>query len=160
MKHLLVAATLIMLISCDSGRVYEENKDFESAFWQKDSVPAFKFEIEDASVSYNILINIRNGFEYPFYNLYYQYELKDSLGHAIGKEMQEILLFDAKTGEPLGSGLGDLFDHQQPVLSNYQFPFEGDYTIEFTHFMRADTLPLIVSVGARVEQSELKSVEQ
>lgn len=160
MKHLLVAAILIMLISCDSGRVYEENKDFEEAFWQKDSVPAFTFEIKDVSVAYNILINIRNGFDYPFYNLYYQYELKDSLGNAIEKDMQEILLFDAKTGEPLGSGLGDLLDHQQPVLSNFQFPFEGDYTIEFTHFMRPDTLPMILSVGARIEKAEPKSAGQ
>ncbi len=157
MNNLLLAICLIFLMSCDSGRIYEENRDFEESFWLKDSVASFEFQIADVSIPYDIKVNVRNGFDFPFYNLYYQYELKDSLGRSLEKDMLEMILFDPKTGEPFGQGLGDLFDHQQPVMSDYDFPFPGSYKIEFTHFMRLDTLPLILSVGARVEVSEPKS---
>ena len=154
MKYNLLMALLAMLIfSCDSSRVFEENKDFDQPFWSKSSVPEFTFSIEDPTNAYNILINVRNASDYPFYNLYYEYDLQDSTGRTLKKDMLELILFDAKTGEPFGSGLGDLFDHQNPVLENYQFPYPGKYTIAFTHFMRPDTLPLVLSVGARVEQA-------
>lgn len=152
MKYLIPLIFLIGFFSCDSTRVYEENYDFDEPYWYKETVPEFTFSIEDTSSDYNILINIRNGFDYPFYNLYYEYELKDSVGSIISKDMQELILFDAKTGEPYGSGLGDLFDHQEPVLEGFKFSYPGEYTIAFTHFMRPDTLPLILSVGARVEK--------
>ncbi len=154
MKHLPLMALFAILIACDSGRIYEENEDFEGPFWPKGSIPEFTFNIEDVSDSYNIFINVRNGFEYPFYNLYYEFDLQDSVGKTIDKDMLELILFDAKTGEPLGSGLGDLFDHQKPVLENYQFPYPGSYSIAYTHFMRTDTLPLVLSVGTRVEKVE------
>jgi len=153
MKYITLVAFLALLISCDSSRVYEENKDFDQPFWPKTSVPEFTFNIEEPTDAYNILINVRNGFEYPFYNLYYEYDLRDSLGNTLKQDMLELILFDQKTGEPLGSGLGDLFDHQKPVLEKFQFPYQGEYTIAFTHFMRLDTLPLVLSVGARVERS-------
>ncbi len=154
MRYLLPMAVLVTLISCDPGRVFEENQDFEEPRWPKGMNPEFTFSIEDTTIAYNILMNVRNGFDYPFYNLYYEYELLDSTGTVIRKEMQEMILFDPKTGEPLGSGLGDLFDHQKPVLENFSFPHSGDFTITFTHFMRSDTLPLILSVGARVEKDK------
>ncbi len=154
MKHLSIMAFVAILFSCDSARVYEENKDFEGPYWPKNDVPEFTFKIEDTAKSYDISINVRNGFDYPFYNLYYEYDIKDSTGNTLQKDMLELILFDSKTGEPFGGGLGDLFDHQKPVIENYQFPQPGQYTISFTHFMRVDTLPLILSVGARVEKSE------
>lgn len=153
MKYLCFAVLATLLVSCDSERVYEENIDFDQPFWTKGNVPEFTFQIEEPAVSYNILINVRNGFDYPFYNLYYQYELMDSIGNTLEKDMLELILFDAKTGEPFGSGLGDLFDHQKPVLEDYHFPESGKYSIAFTHFMRPDTLPLVLSVGARVEKT-------
>ena len=63
----------------------------------------------------------------------------------------QLFLFDPKSGEPYGSGVGDLFDHSQPVLENYTFPASGDYKAELRQYMRLDTLPYILSVGWRVE---------
>lgn len=144
---------LLGLISCNADRVFEDNMDFEEPYWTKQSVPEFTFEITDTEVAYNLYINVRNSMDYPFYNLYYQYEIKDSIGNGLSKDMLELILFDSKTGEPLGSGLGDLFDHQDLVVEDYQFETPGTYSIAFTHFMRTDTLPLILSVGARVEKA-------
>ena len=70
------------------------------------------------------------------------------------EELREYNFFDPKTGEPFGSGLGDLFDHKIPLEENFQFQNSGEYTIELQQFMRMDTLPFVLSVGARVEFSE------
>ena len=70
----ILIALAIFVASCDSSRVYEDNRDFEGKFWHVDTVPSFEFSIQDHDIAYNALVNIRNAFNYPFYNLYYQYD--------------------------------------------------------------------------------------
>jgi gliding motility-associated lipoprotein GldH len=62
-------------------------------------------------------------------------------------------LFEPKTGKPLGSGLGDIFDHRQLLLDDYKFPNSGKYTISFQQYMRVDSLTNIRSMGVRIEKS-------
>jgi len=131
--------------------VYEDFNDMEEAFWHLDSTQTFSFEIADTTRSYNLLATFRNASSYPFYNLYFQYTLEDSSGLILRQQLKEVELFDSKTGEPFGSGLGDLFDHSFTLEENYQFESPGEYTLSFEQYMRRDTLPFILSVGARVE---------
>ena len=155
MRRLLLPILAIILLACDPSRVYEDNTDLAGQLWTQDQVVAFRFQIQDPNSSYNIYSNIRNAIDYPYYNLYYQYTLQDSSGKVLTKKLQNIDLFDPKTGEPYGSGLGDLFDHQQLILEDYEFDLSGEYIVSFQQYMRRDTLPLILSVGARVERSDL-----
>ncbi len=154
MRHLLVFAIVLLLSACDSNRVYEDFNDMEEAFWHLDSIQTFSFEIEDTARTYNILGTFRNASSYPFYNLYFQYAISDSSGNVLNEQLKEVDFFDPKTGEPYGSGLGDLFDHSFLLEEKYQFPYSGKYTISFEQYMRRDTLPFILSVGARVEFSK------
>jgi gliding motility-associated lipoprotein GldH len=62
-------------------------------------------------------------------------------------------LFDPITGAPLGDGLGDIFDHRILAVSNQRFPENGLYRFKIQQFMRQDSLPLILSVGLRVEKA-------
>lgn len=151
MKNLLLVAVLISLVSCDSNRIFEDNQDLEEAFWHKDSVISFRFTVPDATLRYQVSTNIRNSSAYPFHNLYYQYNLTDSTGRVLAGKLENINLFDPKTGQPNGSGLGDLFDHRQQILDDFEFPYSGEFEISFQQYMRMDSLPLILSVGARVE---------
>lgn len=146
-----VLLMVLTLAACDPNRVYEQNVDLEDAIWVKDQKVAFDIEITGANQAYNLYANIRNAQHYPYSNLYYQFELSDTTGKVLEKKLQHLSLFEVKTGEPLGSGLGDVFDHQQLILQNFQFPAAGKYHLTFEQFMRVDTLPLIVSMGARVE---------
>lgn len=145
---------LVFFSACDSSRVFEDNRNLEEHFWHKDSLVSFDFAIDNAGLPYNLYLNIRNASAYPFYNLYYQYTLSDSSENTLKSELAEIYLFDPKTGKPYGDGLGDLFDHQQPILENYRFPSPGTYTLTFQQFMRRDSLPYILSVGTRVEVTQ------
>ena len=91
---------------------------------------------------------------YPFQNIYLQYYLEDSIGRLQSKELTNVQLFNAKTGIPLGSGLGDLYDIEKPFLEKYKFESVGKYKLRIDQFMRKDSLPEIVSVGIRVETAK------
>ena len=154
MKHLYSIFILFIVFSCDSSRLYEDYVDMDESFWHMDSVQYFSFTVEETDLQYNILATFRNASSYPFYNLYFQYSILDSSRQIVKQELKEVNFFDPKTGEPYGSGLGDLFDHRVPLEEQFTFAHEGNYTIALQQFMRMDTLPFILSVGARVEFSE------
>jgi gliding motility-associated lipoprotein GldH len=134
--------------------VYEDYENMEDAFWHMDSVKQFSFEITDAQIGYNILATFRNTSAYPFYNIYFQYTLRDSLDSIVYEQLEKADLFDPVSGQPRGSGLGDMFDHSIPILEDFTFPATGFYSITLQQQMRLDSLPYLLSVGARVEVSE------
>ena len=151
MKYVIWIFAVLLIISCDSSRVYEDYLDLDEAFWHMDSIQKFSFEITDMEKEYNLFATFRNASSYPFYNIYFQYSLKDSLDSVVVKQLKEAEFFDAKTGEPYGSGLGDMFDHTIPLLESYTFPSIGTYHLDLQQFMRLDSLPFILSIGAKVE---------
>jgi gliding motility-associated lipoprotein GldH len=139
--------------SCNSNRIYERNLKFSERIWKKDSAAVFNFEINDINTNYNFYFNLRNTILYPYQNIYISYSLEDTLGNVYDSDLTNIILFDSKTGEPLGQGLGDIFDHQYLVIDNYQFNIPGMYLFRIKQYMRMDSLPEIMSVGLRVERS-------
>lgn len=149
----LVLCFALCVSSCDVNRVYEKNTDLSERIWLEDSVLEFDVSLNDASIPYTVYANVRNGQSYPFYNLYLQYSIVDSTGKEVKKSLENLILFEPKTGEPYGSGLGDVFDHQIPILENYFFPNLGSYKIRMQQYMRRDTLSEVYSVGVRVERS-------
>ncbi len=149
--------TLVLFSACDEHRVYEENVDFADKKWVVDSVPSFDFEIEDASLPYNIYWNVRNTVAYPYRNLYLTYYVEDTAGQRVTADLHNMLLFEPKTGEPYGSGIGDIFSHQFMALPDFKFDRAGMYRVRLEQYMRTDTLPEIISVGVRVEDARVGS---
>lgn len=145
---------LLTLTRCDEQRLYDQNVNFDEKVWVVDSMPVFRFQIENPDQPYNIYWNVRNTVAYPFRNLYITYYLEDTLGHTIVKDLQNMELFEPKTGEPFGDGLGDIFTHQIMAFPNYQFDSAGTYQIRLQQYMRRDSLPEILSIGVRIETAE------
>lgn len=142
------------LLSCDDGRVYEKNTDFESRYWLVNDKPEFEFVVTDSLATYNLYCNIRNSLEYPFARIFVTYYLRDSLGVVLEKNLVQQMLFDEKTGQPFGeTGLGDLYDHRILLRQNYRFAGTGKHKISFEQYMRTDTLGGILAVGLRVEKN-------
>ncbi len=148
-----VLVMILGLAGCDSQVVYEKNINFQKKRWLISDTPTFRFEIADAQKTYNIYWNIRNTIAYPYRNLYLTYTLEDTLGHTLTTDLHDMLLFEPKTGEPYGGGLGDIFTHQIIALPRHRFDSAGTYQIRLQQYMRTDTLPEIVSVGIRIEEA-------
>lgn len=140
------------LAGCDTNAVFKDNVDIPEGRWFVKQVPSFGFDIQDTTVRYNVFYNVRSGRTYPFYNLYLTRYLYDARGKLIGKNLDQLLLADATTGKPLGTGLGDLYDHKVLALKAYQFPASGHYTVKIEQYMRQNPLPDVYSVGVTVEK--------
>lgn len=148
----------LLISSCDKSRVFEKNKDLKDESWLVVNKPVFEFQIDNTSQPYNLYCNVRNEVSYPKANIYFSYSLTDSSGNVLETKLISHLLFDKKTGKPFGTtGLGDIYDHQIPLLKNYSFKYPSKYKMIFEQFMRIDTLPGILAVGLRVEKSKIDS---
>lgn len=146
---------LLIALGCNSNRLFDEHVDFPKSYWLQNEKPSFEFRIRDTGKKYNLLCTIRNTSTYPYARLFLNYSLKDSTGAVLSTNLQTLFLFDAKNGKPFGStGIGDVFDHNIPILSDYTFNYTGRFTVEFEQYMRLDTLQGINSVGFKLLQAE------
>ena len=142
-----------LMVSCDNSRVFEANHEFNSRAWNSTEEPRFEFAIGDTTQRYNVYFNVRNSLNYPFSRIFITYHLYDSVGKELARKLVNNDLFDLKTGQPLGdSGLGDLYDHQFPLLKSHRFNSPGKYSIKLDQFMRQDTLQGVIAVGIRIEK--------
>lgn len=153
MRFLPAIFIALLLGSCGIDSVYEANKDMSKRVWMIDSIVSFPIHIKDASTPYQLNLSVRNTAEYPFYNLYVVYYLRDSTGQVISTDLKNLHLFDAKTGKPLASGLAGIYSHKFSLVDRIDFD-SGSYSLEIEQNMRLDTLPGIVSVGLEVMQTQ------
>lgn len=143
---------VILASACTQVAEYETFKNFEDENWYIDSVAVFDFEVQDIAKSYRIDGYVRNTLEYPYYNIYMQYELLDDEGAILRASLKENNLMDSKTGKPIGSGSGSVFDVTFPLIQSYKFDKTGNYQLKLKQYMRLDTLPGIQAVGFRLAE--------
>jgi len=133
--------------------LYEQNHEFPKRTWLASYEPAFEFNVPDTLATYTLYCNVRNSLDYPFSRIFVNYQLIDSTGQEVSRNLVSNFLFDQKTGRPAGeSGLGDLYDHRFPLLEHFRFRTGGKYTVRLSQFMRLDTLSGVLAVGLRVEK--------
>ncbi|UPL48297.1 gliding motility lipoprotein GldH [Hymenobacter sublimis] len=150
-----LAAGLLLLSACDQNQVFEKNIDLKSPagdpyVWAVQDKPTFEFDITDTTQRYDVYFNIRNAADYEYYNLYVKQTLTAPDGKPVSRRLHQMLLLDPQTGEPRGSGTGDIYDHQILALPNQQFRQVGRYKLMLEQYMRQDQLRGIMAVGVRV----------
>ncbi|MFN3489064.1 MAG: gliding motility lipoprotein GldH [Emticicia sp.] len=145
----------IWVLSCDSNAIFKSYEDLKDTNWYVKNVPSFTFEVKDETIPYNIYLLIRNASQYSYNNLYLTRYIYGPDGKQISNRLEEVTLFDSRTGKPLGEGLGDIWDHKVLSTRNFMFPKKGKYTIKLKQYMRQDPLPSVMSVGISVEKTLL-----
>jgi gliding motility-associated lipoprotein GldH len=149
---LLIALSVLVLISCDPGRVYEKNIRIPDGIWNQNNPVSFEVIVEDTITPHNLYINVRNTGMYPLSNLYLFVTTIAPSGHRI-KDTVQIILADEK-GKWLGDGLGDIWDIQRLYKEQVRFAQKGKYIFEYEQALRLEKLPFILDVGLRVEKSK------
>ncbi|HEV7347442.1 gliding motility lipoprotein GldH [Telluribacter sp.] len=149
-----VVTLCLWLTGCnDPNTVYKAYEDIDDGLWYVNNTPTFKIEITDSTQRYNLYYLVRNGLQYPYYNLYLTRKITGPDGQVLSARLEELYLSNETTGKPYGSGLGDLFDHKIPFLQNYRFPRTGTYTLTIEQSMRQNPLPFILGIGVSVEKA-------
>jgi gliding motility-associated lipoprotein GldH len=150
---LILLALASLVISCDSGRIYQERKTLSPDMtWDKDSLLTYKVDVQDASQSYDIEIDIRTVDFYQFANLWLfvntiapngamqrdtvEYKLRDEKGFSNGNRM----------------AFGEVEDYDFSFKENVKFPAPGKYTFQIQHGMRMKILPFVDEIGLIVRK--------
>ena len=148
--------SLFTLFSCDPNRHFEENIDMNDLSWTEENPAQFEVLVENNTIEYNLIATIRNGLDYPYQNIYIQWQVADSLGNSIDNGLLNMDLFDARTGKPLNKGIGSISTNQKAFVEGFQFPYAGKFSIQLEQFMRVPTLKDVYSVGLRVEKAAIQ----
>ena len=152
-KNLWILLCILLFVGCNANRTYERFHTLP-AYWHKDDGQRFVFEIKEEEVAYNLVAQFKQDIDYPNYNFYFQYSLKSETDSLLSQELKEVVFFEPKTGKPLGSGIGDTFDHEYSLVDDFYFPGPGTYQVDFHQFMRVDSIPNILRLGLRVEKAQ------
>lgn len=139
--------------SCNFNNVVNEKIDIPDYVWKSDFVLSYELRIPETD-KYSISYDVRYGVQYPYRNVYISYELLDSTGEAIDEGLQNLTLFEEKTGKPLGDGLGDIFDYNFLAFEELEMD-QGLYTLKIHHLMREEELPFVMSFGIQVRKAEI-----
>ena len=154
MRSVAFALLLLVLISCDPNRVFEDNKDFSKKAWALNDTVSFEFHIPNDGL-FNVQCDVRNTLDYPYSRIFVNYTLEDSTHKVLATKLVANYLFDAKTGEPNGdSSIGDIYDHRF-ALESRKFA-AGKYFVKLQQYMRTDTLQGVLAAGVRIEAIDSK----
>jgi len=154
-KAILFTISVALFSGCSNDNtVFEGKKDFKKGYWLWQEPVIFEFSVPDAGQKYNLSYFIRNSIDYEHYNLYLKHFIEDSAGNVISKKLNNVLLFEPKTGKPIGDGIGDIFNLKKDFLTDFTFPSAGQYTLRIDQYMRLDTLRHIHTIGIQVSAEE------
>ena len=146
----------LVLISCDSNRVYDDYQSVNDNVWLKTNIVKFEVPIEDTISKNNMFLKVRNNKDYEFSNLF----LITKIDFPDGFQIVDTLEYEMtdKAGNFLGSGYTDIKENKLFYKENVQFTQKGIYLLEVEQAMRKngniqglDSLKGISNVGFRVE---------
>lgn len=149
--YFILISTSIVLVSCDDKVVFEENTSIENGVWSYKDGKSFEFDIQDTNSLFNFYVNVRNGEEYAYSNLFVFVEMEFPNGKK-SIDTLECPLADAY-GNWYGRGLGKIFDNRILFRERKRFPLSGHYKVGIYQAMRTDDLPGIYDVGFRLAKS-------
>ncbi len=152
-RFILIFLISILLISCDSNKVFEQYINVEDGVWKKENLATFKVDISDTLNAHNLYINVRNKGDYSFSNLYLFVTIQGPDGGS-STDTVNCVLAD-KRGKWLGKGIGDLWDLRLPYIGGFKFAQSGAYTFSYEQAMRVENgLKGISDLGLRIERKE------
>jgi gliding motility-associated lipoprotein GldH len=147
---LLFLLLIVTAVSCDSNRVFEEHVALKEGVWNVRNQIRFTVEIPDLLSRYSMFLNVRNGTEYPYSNLFLFMNTVSPDG-MIARDTIELTLADYD-GRWLGSGMGSIKFSRFLFQKDFRFKQTGTYRFMLEQAMRVRELNGIHDIGLRIEK--------
>ncbi len=141
---------LIIIVSCDRNRLYDESLAVSDQAWHMDSALVYSVEVEDTLLPHKFYINIRHNQEYRYSNIFLFIDTRFPNGNTT-RDTIECLLAD-KQGNWFGKGPGKIKDNSILIHEGIRFPRKGEYKFRIIHGMRETKLEGIEDIGIRFEK--------
>ncbi len=155
-NKLFFCLAIILCVSCDEKRFYDEYKSLDSK-WERKNQIRFSFEQKDTVHLYNLFVNVRNNNTYPFNNIFLIVKLKQP-DNVIKVDTLEYLMADVD-GTLLGEGTTDLKHSKLWYKENFKFPKAGKFEVTIEQANReigkikgVEVLDGITEIGFRIEK--------
>ena len=147
----LIAAALTM--ACSDRKVFDEVKSTGGHEWSASNRLRFEAPIADTSITYRILLHVRNHVDYQYANLFLFLQTRMPNGN-ITRDTIECQLADP-SGQWYGKGTGLYRQQLIPLHNHLKFPLPGTYVFYLEQGMRDTLLFGITDAGLRIERNPL-----
>lgn len=143
---------ILMISSCQPGKVYEKHIDTKNLLWNRFDIKKFDVEIRDVSENYDFIIAIRHHTDmpYPYLDVYFTFYTPSG---EMRTSNHRIRVRD-ENGKLLGDGLGELWDLHFTARKGFQFSEPGICSFEISSAMSQADLAGILQVGLIVKKSK------
>ena len=154
-SKLLFISIVVLFISCDKKRVFDDYKSVGNA-WSKNQVVTFDLPKLDTAKKYNLFVNLRTTEQYQFNNLFLIVKLEQPDG-LIKVDTLEYQMADLD-GTMLGNGFSDIKESKLFYKEGIQFKSSEKNKVHINQAVRqtgkvigVQNLEGITEVGFRIE---------
>lgn len=154
-NSILFILVALSVISCDKKRVFDEYKTVGNS-WNKDSIVSFDLPQLNATMKYDLFVNVRDNNDYPFNNLFLIVSMQQPNRRVITDTL-EYQMTEAD-GTLLGDGFTDVKESKLFYKENVKFNLKGKYKVTIQQANRetgkidgVKELKGISEVGFRIE---------
>lgn len=145
-KKLLSFILVILVFGCSDDRIYEDFQAVPSGNWGMQDT--LRFELGELELNdKKSLIAVRFNEGYSFSNCYVRVISYDSAGVILENKLINVPLFDSKSGEPIGKGIGSTYTKYDTLPFSLKTETKS---ITFLQYMRTDQLTGIEAVGLKI----------
>ncbi|MFD1293107.1 gliding motility lipoprotein GldH [Lutibacter holmesii] len=147
----------LLLVSCDSGLIYDQYQSIEDNQWASENNIEFIVSNTDTISAKNVFIAIRNNKDYNYSSIFLIAKIEFPKGLRVIDTL-EYEMADSQ-GKWLGTGFTDVKENKLFYKENVVFTEKGDYKFNIQHATRGindinGSAPLngIIDVGLSIEK--------
>lgn len=140
----------LFFVACQDNSIYHRYETVNQTGWNKDSAIVFNVQIDDTLQYYDLLLNVRNGGEYPYQNLWL-FLSRIGPDSVVLNDTIECYLADQR-GKWKGSGVGSVYEISVLCQQNTTFSRKGNYVYKIRQGMREDELKGLSDIGLMINK--------
>ena len=145
---ILIFAIGIGSSGCKTNTVADLNVAMPERNWSYVNKLKASVDVKDAAQKYSIHFKLRHTADYRYANIFVLFRLKGPDGKTVTRRFEYRLA--QVDGQWLGSGSGNLYTYELPVLTGFSFPAAGKYELEVEQNMRDNPLKEVSDAGLTV----------